>query len=279
VYRELDDLNKTLEQKVEERTRQLEDRNRQIVASIHYAQTIQSSILPKEERMARYLSGYFTIWKPRDIVGGDFYWFEACKDNYLIAVGDCTGHGVPGALMTMTVSSSLGRVVEGTCSDNPARILKELNMLIRTGLNQDLKSTLSDDGLDIAVCCVMPAKREIIFSSAKIPIYYSIGDELNVIKGERQSIGYKRSKEDYEYSNHTIHLREDSVFYLATDGFIHQNGGEKDFSFGRKRFKDILAKNFKRPLEEQKRILEHELKSYQGNELQRDDITVFGFKI
>jgi len=279
MYQELDDLNKNLEQKVVERTQQLNDKNKQIMDSINYAQNIQFSILPKEELMRRYLSEHFIIWKPRDIVGGDFYWFEVFEENYLIAVGDCTGHGVPGSLMTMTTNSVLSRIVEGTCHDNPARILKELNLIMRATLSQDLKTTLTDDGLDIAVCYIMPKGKKMVFSGAKIPIYWCVEDEVNAIKGDRQSIGYKRSKKDFEYTNHEIGIEKNSTFYLTTDGFIHQNGGEKDFSFGRKRFKDILSKNSRRPLEEQKKILEFELKKYQGNELQRDDITVLGFKI
>lgn len=279
IYQELDDLNKNLELKVEERTRQLDNKNRQIMDSINYALNIQSSMLPKDERMRSYLSDYFMIWKPRDVVGGDFYWFEAFGDNFLIAVADCTGHGVPGALMTMTASSVLNRIVHSICRDEPARILKEFNRLMRASLNQDISSTLSDDGLDIGICYVMAKEREMIFAGAKIPLYYCTDNTLKVIRGDRQSIGYKRSKENFEYKSHTVEIKKNSVFFLATDGFIHQNGGEKDFSFGRKRFKEVLSINSNKPLREQKSILELRLKEYQGNELQRDDITVLGFKV
>lgn len=280
VYGELEELNKTLEQKVDERTRQLHEKNNQIMDSINYAQVIQSSILPKDEKIRKHLSHHFIIWRPRDIVGGDFWWFESFEDKYLIAVADCTGHGVPGALMTMTASSVLARVVEGGFIDNPARILKELNVLMRASLNQDLNSTLSDDGMDIGICCIIPRLKKLIYAGARIPLYWRSADgQIHIIKGARQSIGYKRSKEDFQYPEHEIPTEDGAVFYLTTDGFIHQNGGDKDLSFGRNRFKRLLSQNSHLSLNEQKERLESELKLYQAAETQRDDITLLGFKI
>lgn len=280
MYRTLEELNKTLEQKVIERTMQLNEKNKQVMDSINYAQVIQSSTLPKEEKVRRYVPEHFIIWQPRDVVGGDFWWFEPFGEDYLVALGDCTGHGVPGAMMTMTASSVLGRIVAAGVKDDPAAILRELNILMRAGLNQDLQTTLSDDGIDIGICYVKPRERKLVYAGARIPLYFYNGSKIiETIKGARMSLGYKRSREDYRYPNHHIDIPENAVFYLTTDGFIHQNGGEKDLSFGRKRFQDILMKIGGLPLDKQKEVLKTELRKYQGQESQRDDIAVLGLKI
>ena len=278
IYQKLEELNKNLEQKVQERTQQLKNKNRQLMDSIRYARNIQASILPKPARMGAYLSQYFIIWKPQTLVGGDFYWFKPCAKNCLMALGDCTGHGVPGALMTMLASTILSRVAESTMCDNPAQILRELNILVRNSLNQNQKNTLSDDGLDIGICCIMRPEKKLIFAGAKINLYhFSIGN-LETIPGDRQSIGYKRSRENFEYKNQTINPGPDSIFYLTTDGYLGQNGENDSRNFGRKRFEELLLCNSGRTLTEQKNLLEKAFQNYKGRKPQRDDVTVLGFK-
>ncbi len=259
---------------------QLNLKNQQIMASIRYASTIQLSILPKEDLLKRHFSEHFVIWKPRDIVGGDFYWFDDIGHGFLVAVVDCTGHGIPGAFMTMTANSVLNRIVEESHLVDPAEILKELNRIVRMTLNQDSDSkALSDDGLDIGLCYCSPQERRLVFSGARFRLYCSRPDGTVEIKGNRQSIGYQKSKEDYTYTNHEMVLEDDSVFYLVTDGFIDQSGGQKGYSFGKKRLKRIFQENHSLPLIDQKKAIEDCHIDYQAHFDQRDDITLLGFKI
>ncbi len=273
-----------LEDIVNERTHELMAKNKQIMESITYASTIQLAILPETESINESCKEHFVIWKPRDSVGGDFYWFERVDDHYLIAVVDCTGHGVPGAFMTMIANSALNRVVGEICNDDPARILKELNIIVRRTLNQnneysESSISLRDDGMDIALCYVHPKRNELIFSGARISLYHCKNHELMEIKGDKQSVGYKSSREDFDYTNHKIKYEKDEVFYLTSDGLLDQNGSDKRSPFGKKRFKGLILKNYDKPLEEQKNIINRTLSEYQAGEPQRDDITVIGFKV
>jgi len=177
--KELEDYSKTLEHKVEDRTKeiqekntqlqstlkQVEEANNQIMESIQYAKRIQHSLLPSKAEGKKYLPEHFVIWKPRDIVGGDIFATHSFKDGYTIVVIDCTGHGVPGAFMTMIASSCLRSILydEG-CYNDPAEILKKLNVLVKTNLKQDREDALSDDGMDAAICFVSTTEKKLTFS-------------------------------------------------------------------------------------------------------------------
>lgn len=285
--KELQKHREHLEELVKERTVELKTKNEKIMASIDYARRIQLAILPDEERVGSYIGRHFFLWKPRETVGGDFYWFRYLADiadgrpekDFMIALVDCTGHGIPGAFMTMIACSVLDRVVANICGDNPARILQSLNRIIRATLNQDKPTALSNDGLDIGLCYVKAAEKKIIYAGAKIPLFYSKGKEIIEVRGDRQSIGYKRSKEDFEYTNHEIILEGDEVFYMTSDGFFHQNEEGTDRMFGKKRFREMIGEIYGEPLARQKEIIEETLEEHMGEETQRDDITVIGFQL
>jgi serine phosphatase RsbU (regulator of sigma subunit) len=287
LYEEVKQHREHLEELVKERTAELRNKNEEIMSSIDYAQRIQLSMLPREEKMRRCLDPLFISWKPREMVGGDFYWFNCPGDStetnankeFLLAVVDCTGHGVPGAFMTMTANSILNHIVENICNHDPAKILQELNRIIRQTLNQDTPAALSNDGLDIGLCLVKPGERKLIFAGAQISLFHCNRLEVTEIKGNRKSIGYKRSKEDYRFTNHEIPLDGSGLFYISTDGYFHQNGsGDEDEKFGKNRFKEMMLTLHPEPLSVQKERLESALAQYMGNELQRDDITVIGFR-
>jgi serine phosphatase RsbU (regulator of sigma subunit) len=287
MYDELQKHREHLEELVKERTSELKDKNEKIMSGIDYAQRLQLSILPREEKICQYVSQYFITWKPSETVGGDFYWFYCVEDpvhkcsskNFLLAVVDCTGHGVPGAFMTMTANSVLNHIAYNICNNDPAKILQELNRIIHHTLNQDTPTALSDDGLDIGLCFVNFDEKKLIYAGAKLSLFYCTGQNIIEIKGNRQSIGYKRSKQDYQYTNHEIQLEGDEVFYITTDGYLHQNGEKDDRKFGKERFKEMIRENHKKPLSMQKEIIETTLVKYMGKEPQRDDITVIGFKL
>lgn len=286
TYEKLEEYNRTLEQKVNERTLELnntlekvEFANRQIMESIHYAKRIQGSILPNVQQIQSVLPESFVIWIPRDVVGGDIYFADFFEDGFIIAVLDCTGHGVPGAFMTMIASSSLKRIVRDEKCRLPDKILKRLNYIVKTSLQQDTDYAQSDDGLDAAICYVKPGENRLYFAGARLPFYYAKDGKVHMVKGDRQSIGYKRSDTDFEYTSHTIQIDNQTFCYLLTDGFIDQLGGIRQRRFGSRRFKNLLDENIEKPFPEQKRIMLENFEDFKGANERMDDITLLGFSV
>ncbi len=211
------------------------------MASIEYAHRIQNSLLPNIVAVKQFLPQSFFYWKPRDIVGGDIYYVESFENGFLAAVVDCTGHGVPGALMTMMASSGLRRITIDEGCLNPADILSRLNSIIKTSLQQDTEHVSSDDGLDDSICFVSTADKTLTYAGARLPFVYIKNSEIVMVKGDRQSIGYKKSGLDFKFTNHDIDIQDEMVFYLYTDGIVDQLGSEKRIPFGNKRFSNLLC--------------------------------------
>jgi ligand-binding sensor domain-containing protein/serine phosphatase RsbU (regulator of sigma subunit) len=256
-----------------------ESANKKILESIRYAEMIQRSLLPSSALIQDYLPHSFFLWKPRDIVGGDIYFVEFGADGFVIIVIDCTGHGVPGAFMSIIAASGIRRIVrDGGCFD-PAEILQRLNTIVKTTLHQDTDEASSDDGLDAAICFVQPKTRQLTFSGAKLSLYCVHDDDVMTIKGDRQSIGYKRSDLSFEYTNHPLEIRAGMRFYLSTDGFLDQGGGPKGLSLGRRRFSDLLKAQREHTLSEQYDTLWQAFIEYKGERPRMDDVTVVGFEI
>ena len=277
-------LYNNLEQKVAERTYELqiaketaEEANKAIMESIQYAKLIQSSLLPNLDQVKTYLPNSFFLWKPRDVVGGDMLYAESVAEGFIVAVIDCTGHGVPGAFMTMIASSNLKRIIREESCHNPAEILKRLNFSVKTSLQQDTEYALSDDGLDAAICFVKPHEKCLIFAGAKMPLYHIHNDKLRVIKGDKQSLGYKKSDLNFTFTNHTVKIEEGMSCYLSTDGFLDQLGGPKRFPFGNKRFKKLLLENCHAAFDKQFEQLLEAFNEYKGDNERQDDVTVVGF--
>ena len=206
------------------------------MASIQYAKIIQSSLLPNMALVKTYLPNSFFIWEPKAIVGGDMIYAEAFEDTLILAVIDCTGHGVPGAFMTMVASTSLRRITRDEGCRDPADILKRLNFLVKTSLQQDTEHAKSDDGLEAAICWFKPKENLLLFAGAKLPLYHIHYDQLMIINGDKQNLGYKKSKLDFTFTTQTIKIEEGMSFYMLTDGFVDQLGGVKRFPFGKKTF-------------------------------------------
>ncbi len=290
--RELSELNKeleqyslTLEQKVEERTAELnrslaevERANRKLMDSIDYATVIQRSLLPNMEVVQQNLPDSFFLWMPRDIVGGDIFFTEFFEDSFLIGVMDCTGHGVPGAFMTMIASTGLQQITRDEECLDPAEILKRLNFIVKTSLQQDTEFSMSDDGLDAAICFVNLKEKLLSFSGARLPLLTVHEGNAELIKGDRKSIGYRKSELDYEFSKRIIDIKNGMSFYLFSDGIIDQVGGDKNFGFGNKRFRGMVEEIHDLPFEQQQHYVLNEFNRYKGNNETRDDVTVIGFK-
>lgn len=280
------DHSENLEHKVEERTEalhlanaRLAESNRQVMDSIRYAQLIQASILPAAAVISNYFPGFFALYQPRDVVGGDFYYCKPSGDNCILALIDCTGHGVPGAFMTMTVNAVLDHVLDTMEHDDPAAILQELNRLVRTSLHQDDLHVPLDNGLDIGLCYCAPGQNRLVFAGARIDLHVLDTHGLKRLAGDKQPIGYRRSRVDFRYTNHDLPLAGGSLFVLTTDGLLDQPGGGRGWGFGRKRFSELLQSSAGHDAAGQKLAIEQALADYRGESQQRDDITVIGFKL
>lgn len=282
----LDDMIENLDIKVQDKTAELSRQyeeldfaNNEIKASIQYARRIQYAILPGKDTLPQAIRDHFVIWKPKDIIGGDIFWLHKQGDRFIAAVIDCTGHGVPGAIMTMIAHMALNRVVQDVSDDDPSAVLKELNRLVRISLGQHIPGSSTDDGLDVGLCVVNPKDRTLIFAGARIGILVSEGDMIKEIRGDRKSIGYRTSNPDHIFTNHRLVLEEDAAIYLTTDGIFDQAGGIRRLPFGKRRFVEILAAHNKKTMSLQKEAIEQALIAYQDSEEQRDDITVVGFRL
>jgi serine phosphatase RsbU (regulator of sigma subunit) len=279
----LQNHNSTLEQKVIERTKELhaslqevEAANSMIVESMQYAKMIQRSLLPDPQQLNHHLPHSFFLWVPRDIVGGDLYFTEFFDDGYLVAVLDCTGHGVPGALMTMIASSGLQRIIRHDGCRRPGEILKRLNVIVKTSLQQDTPYGLTDDGLDAAICFIDTREWIVTFAGARLPLYYLEGEKVRSIKGDRQSLGYRRADLDFIFAEHRVNIHKRTALYLFTDGYVDQLGWYNARRFGSRRFKKLLAMHHQAPLETQQQILLQAFTEYKGDKQQQDDLTVVG---
>uniref|UniRef100_UPI0025EA6644 PAS domain S-box protein n=1 Tax=Sulfurimonas sp. TaxID=2022749 RepID=UPI0025EA6644 len=271
---------------LEEIREEVESINKHTQDSIDYASLIQHALLPDKLLFDEYFSDHLTIWQPKDTVGGDVYLFEELriKDECLLMVVDCTGHGVPGAFVTMLVKAIERQVVVKINNDkdidvSPAWILSYFNKTMKKLLQQESKDSVSNAGFDGGVLYYNKKDKIIKFSGAETQLFYIEENELKTIKGSRQSVGYKKSDINFEFQEHVIHIKEGMQFYLPTDGYLDQNGGEKGFPFGKKMFSALIQENQSKSLTEQKKILLDTIERYQGNEDRNDDLTLVGFKI
>jgi PAS domain S-box-containing protein len=278
-------MNAELEKRVMERTRELnltlakvEKANAHILESIRYAKMIQQSVLPSLVQIKEWIPESFFIWEPRDIIGGDFFYAENTGKGTVLAVVDCTGHGVPGAFMTMIAASGLRRVIRDEGLTSPALILKRLNAIVKTSLHQDTAHALSDDGLDAGICYLDKAENLLTYAGARIPLVHVSKGALSIIPADRQSIGYAGSDLDFTYTEHRIPMTGDHTFYMFTDGFTDQLGGSKNRRFGRKNLYAILQANSGRPFYDQRDILLREFNAFKGDNDRQDDMTMVGFR-
>ncbi|WP_299456480.1 two-component regulator propeller domain-containing protein [uncultured Microscilla sp.] len=265
---------------IEQKNVELNRQNEQILASIHSAQTIQQAILPFPSRMEKVLGDYFILFKPKDIVSGDFYWMYHADDVTFISVIDCTGHGVQGAFMSMIGYSLLNEIVIDKKIHQPAKILEKLHSLTRIALKQD--RTNNREGMEMLMCKLEKVEDEqtkITFAGAKRPFHYVQNGRFFELKGDRESIGGGRHEPAHkEFTDQVITLSKGTKCYLSSDGLI-DNPTPRRTKFGRNHFIAFLVENAYKSMEAQKEAWEEELSFSQRDAEQRDDITVLGFKV
>ncbi len=258
----------------------LEQTNRQLLESIEYASLIQRAFLPSREEIARAVSDFFIVWEPRDLVGGDCYWLKTWPEGALLAVIDCTGHGVPGAFMTLIVSSLLDRFLENQTSHRPDELLGRMNRAIKTVLHKDDRNA-ADDGMEAALCYLDRVDGRIRYAGAGISLLAlpgPDGTEEERIRADRAGVGYRRTPADQVYTLHESPLRPEATYYLLTDGVTDLVGGPKRLTLGRRRLSEILRAHHELPLDAQRERLLADLGEWQGEEPVRDDMTLIGFR-
>jgi len=253
-------------------------KNKDITDSISYAKRIQEAMLPSDQVFENAFSEWFIIYRPKDIVSGDFYWSFKRGDDVFIAVADCTGHGVPGALMSLVGINFYNQTIIGQKISETHSVLNELHKKNLTSLNSDMKNRDSKDGMDTALIKLSSKSNQLQFSGAVRPLYYFQKGELKIIKGERYSIGGVKDLKT-SFLSQSVQLERNDSVYLFSDGYADQFGGPHTKKFMVKRFQELLVSIHSKTLQEQKLIIEQEFDKWKGDNEQVDDVLVIGFKI
>jgi serine phosphatase RsbU (regulator of sigma subunit) len=299
----LEKQNKEIAEKSEQlglALKKIAHQNQNITQSINYAQGIQRALLPKTEQLNDFIKDAFILFKPRDIVSGDFYWFreidaqsnifkifgmhrreddsnnkEKQAKKFIVSAVDCTGHGVPGAFMSMIGYNLLDEITNKGIT-RPDLILEELHRGVRFALKQ--KETNNQDGMDMAICVIDKEKKTMEFAGAKNPLIYIQNGEVQQIKGDKNGIGGK--SDDHKFEAHTIDVSQPTWVYMFTDGYIDQFGGDQGRKFMIKNFRELLLEIHTMPMNQQKEYLDKAIKDWIGTKYsQIDDLLVMGFKL
>ena len=280
-----------LEQKVKERTaevvrqkEEIEHQNskiselyREVTDSIKYAKSLQEAILPPEDYVNKALPHSFILYKPKDIVSGDFYWVEEKGNKVYFAAVDCTGHGVPGAFMSIVGYNTLNDALNK--QNDPAAILDELNKGISNKLHRNSANSAMRDGMDVAICCVDFEKNELQYAGAYNPLYILRNNEVQQIRADKFPIGSYFDGEPKNYTNHKIQLEKGDYVYIFSDGYADQFGGPKGKKFMYRRFREYLLSLIGKDMTEQKQFLDSNIEKWRGPLEQVDDILVMGLHI
>ncbi|PLX17178.1 MAG: hypothetical protein C0597_07310 [Marinilabiliales bacterium] len=290
MIEELESYYNELEQKVKDRTaevvrqkEEIEVKNKHITDSIRYAKRIQNAILPPDPYVKQLLPNSFILYKPKDIVSGDFYWMTKKNNVTIYAAVDCTGHGVTGAFMSIVGNNQLNYAVDVKKAREAGSILDYLNEGVIETLREKGHENLSvsgvKDGMDLALCIIDHKNMKLQFAGANNPLCLVRDGEIIQIKGDRMAIGGNFADDLPKFKNHEIDLQKGDVLYTFSDGYPDQFGGDDGRKFMLKKFRELLLEIHKNPIEEQEEILNEKLEAWRGKEEQVDDILVIGVKI
>jgi len=264
---------------VESAYQALAEINKDITDSINYSRRIQDAILPEQEILRNFMSDSFFMYNPKDIVSGDFYWFTQYDNKIIVAVADCTGHGVPGAFMSMIGHNLLNEIVHVKDITQPNEILSRLDRGLRKLLKQDSENSSARDGMDIAICSIDPENNLLEFAGANRQALVFSKGMLQELRGERAPVGGAFRDGENRYTNHTMRIEKGDQIYLFTDGLTDQFGGPNNKKLMGKRFRQLL--NIVNPLKmaQQKRIISKFFSDWKGNNSQTDDVLLIGMTI
>jgi len=255
----------------------IESKNKLITSSIEYAQTIQQALLPDRKYMEQVLPEHFILYRPKDIVSGDFYWVKKIDNTVMLAAVDCTGHGVPGAFMSMLGIAFLNEVVRENGVLRADAILNELRNHVIEALQQKGEPGESKDGMDVALCVIDRKERVLHFAGANNPLYYIRGGEVYEIKGDKMPVAIHVRMDPF--SNHTVELLPGDTFYIFSDGYADQFGGPHGKKFKYKALRELLLTIHKKPMSEQKTLLDDTFEKWKGEMEQIDDVVLIGFRV
>ncbi len=263
---------------IQEQKNDIEHKNEEIVSSIRYAQRIQEAVIPNKKQMLKAFPDHFVLWKPRDIVSGDYYWMMEKEGKQIIAAADCTGHGVPGAFMSIMGISFLNEIANNPIVQTAASALDLLRQSVITSLNQEGSETNTKDGMDMSICVYDFENMTMEFAGAYNPMYMIRDGELSTIKADRMPIGI-HDRDKNPFTNIKFNMHKGDIYYILSDGYIDQFGGPKGKKFMTKRFKQLILDIHKKPMAEQNEILWQNILDWRGDIDQLDDIIVIGIRV
>lgn len=266
-------------EEIEQQKKTVEEKNSEITSSIQYAKRIQDAIMPSMTEIRAALPESFVFYRPKEIVSGDFYWFSKQGNTSFMAAVDCTGHGVPGAFMSMIGNDHLNQIVNVEMRTKPDEILNRLHSEIQATLKQKHGVTDNHDGMDIALCAINHDENKLYFSSANRYLYLIRNGELSETKGDHFNIGGIMHEDVRRYELHEFDLQKGDTFYFFSDGVSDQFGGDKSKKFGYKRLKSLLMEIHQKPMDNQKKEFEKTLIDWMGDNDQIDDFLLIGIRV
>jgi sigma-B regulation protein RsbU (phosphoserine phosphatase) len=258
--------------------KQIEQQQLSLTDSIHYARRMQTALLPSEEDLDSLFPSYFLLNKPKDIVSGDFCWLSFKDNKVVVAVADCSGHGVPGAFLSILGIAFLNEIIRTVQVLNANLILEKLRARLIKSLYRTRSKGESRDGMEVALCIIDYTNKKLQFSGAFSPLYFYNNNELNEIKGDYMPIGL-HDDDQICFSNKEFDFSENDTIYIFSDGYVSQIGGPNRKTFRSRRFKQLLNEIHHKPLSEQKEILEREYQDWKKDVEQIDDIMVMGIRL
>lgn len=276
--KKLQEYNQQLEEKVKQRTIEIQEAHKNILASINYASFIQQGMFSQENTLKKAFKDYFIFFKPKDIVSGDFYWFYERNNEIWFSVADCTGHGVPGAFVSILGMSYLNEIMAGHSIENTSQLLNHLREKIITTFTKNTQKRENMDGMDIAMCQLNRETMKLNYSGANNPCILVREQQLIELKPDKMPIG-KHVNENIPFKFENIDVQSNDAIYLYSDGFQDQFGDITNKKFMRKNFKELLRSISHLPMNSQKTIIEETLRDWKGAKEQVDDILVMGIKI
>jgi serine phosphatase RsbU (regulator of sigma subunit) len=268
---------KSINSDVVKKNELIEEKNKNITDSINYAKRIQTALLPFSQRISKQLEDYFIYYNPKDIVSGDFYWFSDTEDKVIVAVADCTGHGIPGAFMSFIGHDMLNHIVNFKGITQPNEILKQLKLSVIHILRQE--QTDNRDGMDISVCVWDKKSNKVYFSGANHSLLYIQNKQLHQLRGNKTTVGLDEKRNIKDFDLHEVNLVGDTCFYLFSDGYVDQFGGEKNKKFMIRNFRDLLSTIHMKKMETQGIILRETIEEWMEDSEQVDDMLIWGFRL
>jgi serine phosphatase RsbU (regulator of sigma subunit) len=270
-----------LEQKIaiEEKNQLVENQHKDIKDSIKYAERIQGAILPPTNFWNSILPNSFVLYQPKDVLSGDFYWIAETDEYKFIAAADCTGHGVPGALISIVNYNLLNKAVLEKHITNPGAILDAVNVWLTESLHQTAANSPVKDGMDICLISINKETNEILFSGANNPLFVYSEDNITEYKGDKFPVGSFVDEQTLNFKTSSIEVKKGDVLYMFSDGYADQFGGERGKKFKLNKLRTEFKSNYKKPIKEQKNLFHKTFTEWKGELEQVDDVLIIGIEI